>query len=308
MGTVAAACPALARLSLNGFSLQGSWEGEVLPHLTRLELEYCEVDAQQPAAASGECEWEAWPGAPLLHAAAPRLAALETDYLCGPEVAAALLDRRLTALTHVHLESRILGSHDKSDERVRATESAFRKVERLAPASLGFHLFNESNCAPVEPALAWLKGCVVGWAARGALQSLAVCLFTVPVPVHMLLPALAPLGGTLRKLEVRGGVLGAPEDCALALHDLPEFTRLEVLTLKPSTDGVPDPQDVLGLTDAALRALVAPLPALRARAPALRRVSVQLPNRLTEGVSWPVIEELNDACPGLLCIEYGEHS
>mgnify|MGYP001810601829 CR=1 FL=1 len=84
------------------------------------------------------------------------------------------------------------------------------------------------------------------------------------------------------------------------------FTRLEVLTFKPSTFGLPLPH-VLGLTDAALRSLAAPLPAMRAHASALRRVLVQLPKRWAEGVSRPVIEELHDACPGLLSIEYGEH-
>ena len=61
-----------------------------------------------------------------------------------------------------------------------------------------------------------------------------------------------------------------------------------------------------GLTDDALQAQAALLPALRARAPALRRVSVQVP---VEGVGWPVMEELHDAWPGLLLsIECGGDS
>ena len=296
--------------------MAGSWEGAVLPQLTRLEVNDCTVQVDQVAAVEEEDELAAWAGAPLLHAAAPRLAALDLGY-SGCEDAAALLDCRLTALTHVHLPAKIFGYEGEADG-AEDTGYAFRKVERLAPASLGIQLSSvhlpdladdvlaAAMVGRVRPALAWLYDCAVGLSARGALQSLAIRLAVVPVPVHMLLPALAPLGGSLRELELLGCVLGASEDCALALRCLPMFTRLEVLTIKLTTYGLPL-QQMLGLTDAALRALAGPLPALRAHAPALRRVSVQLPKKWSEGVSRLVIEELHDACPGLLSIEYGTH-
>ena len=205
---VAAACPALAHLYLEAFSLSGSWEGVVLQHLTRLEVAICAVEVDEVDEEEDEDEWAAWPGAPLLHAAAPRLAAL--DMRCSSaSAAAALLDLRLTTLTHIGLAADIF--EDGGDGGELDTQDALRKVERLAPASLGIRLASahapegdEALRGRVRPALAWLYDCAVGLSTSGALQLLAVHLDVVPVPVHMLLPALAPLGGSLRELELRG--------------------------------------------------------------------------------------------------------
>ena len=278
---VAAACPELVHLHLERFVLQGSWEGVVRPQLTSLEVITCRVELQLMAAVEEEDHLAAWAGAPLLHAAAPHLAALDT-LDSGPLVAAALLDRRLTALTSLALDADHFGLHgDGSGDGPRETGYAMHKVERLAPPMLYIRLLNPralgdgdfgaAAARHSQSLLSWLFGRAVGWSARGALQTLTIQLPSVPVPVHLLLPALAPLGGSLVCLHLYGCVIGPQPSCARALRCLPVFTALEMLHIQLSSS------DMTGITDGSLRALVAPLTSLASHAPELRRVFVQLP-------------------------------
>lgn len=119
----------------------------------------------------------------------------------------------------------------------------------------------------------------------------------VPLP-ELLHPLAAGLGEEVLELTLEGCEISTAKEAASALHCLLMMQRLERLTIAfragPAT---PLP------TEDTLCVLLAPLPPLRACAPALQRVTLRLPVQasLPRGgtISWQLTEELCRANPGL---------
>jgi hypothetical protein len=328
VAAASAACPGLLELSIRNYALSGDWGAApafgggaggggagagVFSALTRLSLADVEPVGWGAAGAAD--------GLPLLHRAAPRLAALDAFAVAGP--GASMLTTALTALTELRLVVESPPAADGAEEA--RVMDFFRAAERLAVPRLALRVLRVEDNARYERlgpgavgGAEWAAGAAArlfSWAARaagrggGAVRDLEVDAFGLSLRVHEALPPLAAaLGGRLERLALEGCPAGDEGGASGALLCLPMMPRLASLELRLAAGG-PDGYGGVAapLADAALRALLAPLPALRPGAPALRRVRVLLPRRAAApagGVTWGAVEELRAANRGLLELEF----
>lgn len=239
---------------------------------------------------------------PLLRVATPRLQKLcmRGGSWCDPE-----LITGCTGLQHVMLTDPSLPLC-MVDDWMRALGAAVVPTFSGGFSGsdfLGTELVDPDELEPVDRQEVATH--VFRWAQnlRGA-RSVTFDMWDGCVPLVVLLRPLAAGLADGRVEELTGKcAIGTAEEAAAALLCLPMLQRLERLTIgfdvKPHGIGaVPPPVP----SEETLRALLAPLLALRPCAPALQRVTLRVPVQaaLPRGtLSWSVVEELCSAHPGL---------